>query len=94
MEHLSLISEEEDGLRRRLTDPVRIAKAVKLLREAGYTELAIWRHFIDAFAVDLDALSHIMKELFGKTRADRGERQTTTVPSPSRPMKAAPRQAA
>ena len=94
MEHLSLISEGEDGLRRRLTDPARIAKAVNLLRGAGYTEVAIWRHFIDAFAVDLDALSHIMRELFGKTRADRGERQTTPLPSPSRHVKAAPRQAA
>ena len=94
MEQLSLTSEQEDGLRRRLTDPVRIAKAVKLLRAAGYTELAIWRHFIDAFAVDLDALSYIMKELFEKPRADREGRPAPSLPSPSRRAKARPRQAA
>jgi hypothetical protein len=63
-------SQQHDGLRTRLTDPVMIATAAELLRQAGYTELAIWRHFLDAFAVDLDALSLIMRELFRPRAAD------------------------
>ena len=79
MRQLSLPS-QQDGVRKRLTDPETIATAVELLREAGYTELAIWRHFIDAFAVDLDALSLIMKELFGKAHPQRESRPASRFP--------------
>jgi hypothetical protein len=84
MRQFSLASGQEDGVRKRLTDPETIATAVELLREAGYPELAIWRHFIDAFAVDLDALALIMKELFGKARADGELRPAASPPSPAR----------
>ncbi|MFI5013198.1 MAG: hypothetical protein ACHQAY_12715 [Hyphomicrobiales bacterium] len=57
-------------LRARLTDIVVIATQAESLRVAGYTELAIWRHFLEAFIVDLDALSLIIAELFGKRQAD------------------------
>ena len=83
MRQLSLPS-QQDGVRKRLTDPETIATAVELLREAGYTELAIWRHFIDAFAVDLDALSLILKELFGKAHTQHESR-------PARPLPSSPR---
>jgi hypothetical protein len=87
MRQFSLTSEQQDGLRTRLTDPATIASAVKLLRQAGYTELAIWRHFLDAFAVDLDMLSLIMKELFGKPRASGELRPATPLPSSTRNRK-------
>jgi hypothetical protein len=87
MRQLSLAS-QQDGVRKRLTDPATIVTAVELLREAGYTELAIWRHFIDAFAVDLDALSLILKELFGKAHAQRESRPARPLPSSPRREKA------
>jgi hypothetical protein len=70
MRQFSSASQQHEGLRTRLTDPVMIATAAELLRQAGYTELAIWRHFLDAFTVDLDALSLIMRELFRPRAAD------------------------
>jgi|ERR1700722_11922918 hypothetical protein len=79
MRQLSLPS-QQDGVRKRLTDPETIVTAVELLREAGYTELAIWRHFIDAFAVDLDALSLILKELFGNAQTRRESRPVRSLP--------------
>jgi|HubBroStandDraft_6_1064221.scaffolds.fasta_scaffold176145_2 hypothetical protein len=87
MRQLSLPS-QQDGVRKRLTDPETIATAVELLREAGYTELAIWRYFIEAFAVDLDALSLILKELFGKAHAQRESRRAKPLPSSPRRDKA------
>jgi hypothetical protein len=89
MRQLSLPS-QQDGVRKRLTDPETIATAVELLREAGYTELAIWRYFIEAFAVDLDALSLILKELFGKAHTQRESRPAR--PLPSSPRREKPRQ--
>jgi hypothetical protein len=83
MRQLSSASQQADGLRKRLTDPGTIATAVELLREAGYTELAIWRHFVDAFAVDLDALSLIMKELFGKPYSQSQSRPAKPLASSS-----------
>ncbi|MBV9569534.1 MAG: hypothetical protein JO172_15500 [Hyphomicrobiales bacterium] len=71
----------ENGVRTRLTDPTTISTAAKLMREAGYTELAMWRHFIDAFAVDLDALSLIMKELFSSAGAKGAPRITSSQAS-------------
>jgi hypothetical protein len=92
MRQLSL-AQKTDGLRKRLTDPGTIARAVELLRQAGYTELAIWRHFVDAFAVDLDALSLIMKELFGKAggrrRAPSGKHASPSIREKARPSPAA-----
>ena len=94
MRQLSL-AQQANGLRKRLTDPGTIATAVELLREAGYPELAIWRHFVDAFAVDLDALSLIMKELFGKgRRSQHSARLAKQQASPSTREKAQPSRAA
>ncbi|MBV8767735.1 MAG: hypothetical protein JO357_11625 [Hyphomicrobiales bacterium] len=78
MRQESFAPSHQNGVRTRLTDPSTIATAAKLMREAGYTELAIWRHFIDAFAVDLDALSLIMAELFGSSRGDDAQRWPAT----------------
>ncbi|MBV8961495.1 MAG: hypothetical protein JOY97_00200 [Hyphomicrobiales bacterium] len=78
-----LTSPYKNGVRTRLTDPAMIATAAKLMREAGYAELVIWRHFIDAFAVDLDALSVIMTEIFGQQGANGAPRKR----SPNGPEK-------
>jgi hypothetical protein len=59
------VASQRNGLRIRLTDLLAIATEVGALQAAGYNELAIWRHFLDAFIVDLDALSLIIAELFG-----------------------------
>jgi hypothetical protein len=79
---------EPSGLRARLTDPAAIAAAAELLREAGYTEVAVWRHFIEAFAVDLDALSLIMRELFGAPHVGPEPRAAAPIAAPAR-LKAA-----
>ena len=56
--------EERSGLLIRLTDFALIAAEVDWLRSEGYTELAVWRHFLEHFVVDLDALSLIIAKLF------------------------------
>ena len=93
MRHLSL-AQQANGLRTRLTDPGTIATAVELLREAGYPELAIWRHFVDAFAVDLDALALIMKELFGTPRSQGPAQPAKRHAPPSTQKNAEPSRAA
>ncbi len=72
-----------DGLRKRLTDLGTIATAVELLRQAGYPEVAIWRHFVEDFVVDLDALSLIMKELFGSAQDERRARPVNSLGPPA-----------
>jgi hypothetical protein len=56
--------EPRSGLRVRLTDCMTIAQEVATLQAAGQTELAVWRHFLEGFIVDLDALALIIAELF------------------------------
>ena len=58
-------SPDLSGLRLRLTDCGVIATEVDRLRAAGYSAPAVWRYFLDAFIIDLDALSLIMAELYG-----------------------------
>jgi hypothetical protein len=62
-------AEPHASLRSRLTDHHDIAARVALLRADGHGELSIWRYFLDSFVVDLDALSLIMAELFGRKDA-------------------------
>ena len=64
-------AEPHTVLRPPLTDRDVIAATAAQLRAEGRGELGIWRHFLDRFVVDLDALSLIMDELFGD--GDEGE---------------------
>jgi hypothetical protein len=63
-------AKEHPGLLARLTDHALIAAEARWLRAEGYTELAMWRHFLERFAVDLDALSLIIGEMFGPSASD------------------------
>jgi hypothetical protein len=63
-----------------LTDPHVIATEVKWLRSEGYSELAVWRHFLQHFVVDLDALSLIIAKLFAGPES-RGITPNAVTPS-------------
>jgi hypothetical protein len=60
-------TEERSGPLISLTDFAVIASEVRWLQDQGYTELAIWRHFLEHFVIDLDALALIIAKLFGRT---------------------------
>jgi hypothetical protein len=64
-------TEERSGPLISLTNPAVIAAEVRWLQAQGQSELAVWRHFLEHFVVDLDALALIIGKLFG--RAARGE---------------------
>jgi hypothetical protein len=59
------LTQERSGPLISLTDQAVIATQVRWLQDQGYTELAVWRHFLEHFAVDLDALALIITKLFG-----------------------------
>jgi len=61
-------ADEGSGLLVNLTDHAVIAAEVKWLRAEGHGELAVWRHFLEHFVVDLDALSRSIAMLFGTLR--------------------------
>jgi hypothetical protein len=61
--------EERPGLLISLTNCGVIAAEVQWLQSQGYTKLAVWRHFLEHFVVDLDALSLIIAKLFEVSRS-------------------------
>ncbi|MFI4996555.1 MAG: hypothetical protein ACHQAQ_12325 [Hyphomicrobiales bacterium] len=65
-----LCAKEHPGLLISLTNCGVIAAEVQWLQSQGYTKLAIWRHFLEHFVVDLDALSLIIGEMFGPSAGD------------------------
>ena len=75
MRHISS-AKERFGLLVCLTDHAVIAAEVGSLQAKGYTELAVWRYFLEGFIVDLDALSLIITQLYGALPSDREPRPT------------------
>jgi hypothetical protein len=73
-------ADERPSLLISLTDCATIAAEVDWLRAQGHTKLAVWRHFLEHFVVDLDALSLIIAELFEPSSVD-----AQPVPEASRP---------
>jgi hypothetical protein len=63
-------TEERSGFLISLTEPRIITAEVRWLQAQGHTELAVWRHFLEHFVVDLDALALIIAKLFGSAAPD------------------------
>ena len=80
--------EERSAFPISLTDCTTIAAEVDWLQAQGYSELTVWRHFLEHFVVDLDALSLIIATLFGHAELGIGAQIAMRTPPTELPRAA------